>query len=177
MENAKKNSKLNSKELLPSAYCLVSCGYTLIELLVAITILGIIFGAGYISFRDFSRRQALAAAVRTVSGDLRLAQELALSGKKPAGCIILNGFKFKIASGSYDVVAACSFPEVEYGVKVGVPLPTGVTMNAQPSSSIFFKILGQGTNISSASPVVITLTQTNTGQTQTVTVTSGGEIK
>ncbi|KKR39915.1 MAG: Pilin assembly protein [Candidatus Woesebacteria bacterium GW2011_GWB1_40_101] len=120
-------------------------GYTLIELLVAITILGIIFGAGYISFRDFSRRQALTAAVRTVSGDVRLTQEMALSGKKP--------------------------------VKVGVPLPIGVTMAAQPSSSIYFKVLGQGTNILEGSPEVVTLTQVNSGQTQTVTVTSGGEIK
>jgi len=156
---------------------MTKCGYTLIELLVAITILGIIFGAGYISFRDFSRRQALTAAVRTVSGDVRLTQEMALSGKKPAGCITLNGYKFKIAPDSYDIVAACNFPEVEYDVKVGVPLPIGVTMAAQPSSSIYFKVLGQGTNILEGSPEVVTLTQVNSGQTQTVTVTSGGEIK
>ncbi len=152
-------------------------GYTLIELLVAITILGIIFSAGYISFRDFSRRQALAGAVRAVSGDLRLAQELAFSGKKPTGCITLNGYRFKTAADSYGIVAACSFPEIEYEVKVGVGLPVGVTMSAQPSPNIFFKILGQGNDISGGAPEVITLTQVNTSQTQTITITSGGEIK
>src|SRR3989338_688450 len=58
-------------------------GYTLIEILVAISITGMIFGAGFISFRDFSRRQVLVSAERALRGDLRLVQEYALIGKKP----------------------------------------------------------------------------------------------
>lgn len=152
-------------------------GYTLIELLIALTILGIIFGFGYISFRDFSRRQALNSAVRNVSGDLRLTQELALSGKKPVGCTTLSGFRFKISPSSYDIVAVCGSLGTEYGVKTGVSIAPGITMSASPSAVIFFKILGQGNNLTSGTDEVITLTQTATGKTQTVTVTSGGEIK
>ena len=37
-----------------------NAAYTLIEILVALTIVGLIFGIGYVNFRDFARRQALA---------------------------------------------------------------------------------------------------------------------
>src|SRR3990167_10524628 len=57
--------------------------YTLIELLVGLTIVGLLFGFGFVSFRDFSRRQAIEGAAKKVQGDLRLAQSLALAGKKP----------------------------------------------------------------------------------------------
>ena len=49
-------------------------GYTLIEILVALTIIGLLFSFGYVSFRDYSRRQAVSDAVKTMQGDLRLAE-------------------------------------------------------------------------------------------------------
>ena len=58
--------------------------YTLIEILVGLTIVGLLFGFGFVSFRDFSRRQTLAGSAKKVQGDLRLTQESALSGKKPS---------------------------------------------------------------------------------------------
>ena len=64
-------------------------GFTLIEILVSMTIIGFLFSFGYASFRDFSRRQALAGVVKQVQGDLRLAQQKALSGEKPSGCTTL----------------------------------------------------------------------------------------
>ena len=44
-------------------------GYTLIEILVGLAIIGLLFSFGFVSFRDYSRRQTLAGAVKEVQGD------------------------------------------------------------------------------------------------------------
>lgn len=148
--------------------------YTLIEILVSLTIVGLIFGVGYISFREFARRQALVGAARSLRGDLRLAQEQALAGKKPIGCTVLDGYRFSAASGSvYSIMAGCSNGNFSIG-KDSVPFPSGVSMNPVPGN-ILFKVLGQGTDL--ASDVEVNLVQEATGNTLKVTITTGGEIK
>lgn len=158
-------------------------GYTLIEILVALTILGLFFSFGLASFRDFSRRQALAGVAKGIQGDLRLAQQQALSGKKPnhAYCnspYVLNDFRFVVVSeAQYAVKAGCSGNTTAVSVKT-TDLPSGVTISSIPSPVLVkFKALGQGTNIASNGTATLTLTQTGTNNQITITVTSGGEIK
>ncbi|MFZ5932783.1 MAG: GspH/FimT family pseudopilin [Patescibacteria group bacterium] len=154
-------------------------GYTFVELLVALTIVGLIFGIGYVNFRDFSRRQALAGQARSVKGDLRLAQENALAGNKPSAIACnspntLDSYNFDVvSSGNYRIVASCSGGTV---IVKDVFLPSDVTISGS-LDPIIFKILGQGTNIASGAAATITLTQAATGNTRVVTVSSGGEIK
>jgi len=148
--------------------------YTLIEILVSLTIIGLIFGVGYISFREFARRQALAGAARSLRGNLRLAQEQALAGKKPIGCTVLDGYRFSTVSESvYSIMAGCSNGNFSIG-KNSVSFPIGVTMNPVPGD-ILFKVLGQGTDL--GSDVEVNLVQEVTGNTIKVTITTGGEIK
>lgn len=155
-------------------------GYTLIEILVGVTILGLFFSFGFASFRDFSRRQALSGTAKQVQGDLRLAQQQALSGKKPIGeeCNspdVLNSFGFRVVdSTSYSVRANCSGGSV---VIKDVTLPSGITISVPSPNPIRFKVLGQGTFITSGETATLTLTQVGTGNQATITVTSGGEIK
>ena len=160
-------------------------GYTLIEILVALTIIGILFGFGYVNFRDFSRRQALAGVVKQIQGDLRLAQQMAISGQKPpdpAGqkpsdpkCLApnsLNGYNFNvILPNEYQIVANCSGGTP--GNTKDVFLPSGI--NFVSSSSILFKVLGRGATISGASN--ITLHQDGTNASAVITVDSGGNIQ
>lgn len=83
--------------------------YTLIEILVSLTIIGILFGIGYVSFRDFARRQSIAGAAKVLQGNFRLAQQQALSGQKPSGCGTLDGVRLRINSTqSYAVEAVCN---------------------------------------------------------------------
>ena len=87
-------------------------GYTLIEILVVITIMATLFGFGYANFRDFSRRQALQGAVKQVQGSLRKVQQSAISGVKPNDpkCNdpqVLNGYDLNlsnVSSGVYTLV-------------------------------------------------------------------------
>ena len=155
-----------------------NAAYTLIEILVALTIVGLIFGIGYVNFRDFSRRQALAGTARSIMGDLRLAQEQALAGKKPVSAFCdspnqLNGYNFRVINASsYRLAANCSGGNVETKL---VTLPADITISSPSPNPITFKILGQGTNLSA--DATITLTQTGTSNTRSITVTTGGEIK
>lgn len=160
-------------------------GYTLIEILVAITIIGILFSVGYANFRAFSQRQVVLNAAKNLQGDLRLAQQIALSGQKPddpncnSPANSLNGYNFTILSGvSYEIRASCSGGAAASAEKTVDVLSGVVIASPFPSPNpVLFKVLGNGTNIPQGGSVVITLTQTGTNNKATITVTSGGEIK
>jgi prepilin-type N-terminal cleavage/methylation domain-containing protein len=154
-------------------------GYTLVEILVALTIIGLLFSFGFVSFRDFSRRQGLSDAAKAIQGDLRLAQGDAITGQKPdnISCNLpktLDSYSFNVLSDSeYRIEANCFGAPV---VIKDVNLPTDIAISASPNP-LKFKILGQGTNIASGLNWVLTLTQAGTSNVAKVTVTSGGEIK
>jgi len=144
-------------------------GYTLIELLVGISIVAVIFGIGLISYREFSRRQALTGVLKQVKADLRLAQQLALTGQKPEVCTKLIGYTFTATSSNYKIIASCSGGTVETKT---VDISADTTISA---GSVTFKILGQGTSLSS--PLTYTVTNTQAGTSGTVTIGVGGDIK
>lgn len=157
----------------------LTSAYTFIEILVALTIVSLIFSIGYVSFRDFSRRQALAGVVRSIRGDLRLAQGQAISGQKPSDISCdspstLSGYYFDIVSANnYRLVAQCSGGNV-VSKEVTIAADIFLSSNQDP---IVFKVLGQGTNVPQATPAIITLTQSGTLNIATITVSSTGEIK
>lgn len=155
-------------------------GFTLVEVLISLTIIGLLFGFGFANFRDFSRRQQMTGVAKSIMGELRLVQGKASAGEKPAGCgtNILSTYSFYITSSSnpysYQVIANCSG-----GKSVTIKtekLPSGISMTST-QNTISFKVLGQGTNIGAGQSVLITLTQTGTNNKSYITVTSGGEIK
>ena len=162
-----------------SHYARLNRGYTLIEILVVLTVIGILFSVGYVGYRDFSRRQSLAGAAKIVQGDLRKAQQNALSGIKPGGaaCLgtnTLDGYYFRVTSGStYEIGAACSGGNV---VTDTVSIPENITISIPSPNPIIFKVLGTGTNISTGDALV-TLTQGATNDTQTILIGSGGDVR
>jgi len=155
-------------------------GYTLVEILVALTVIGILFGAGFVGYRDFSRRQALAGAAKIIQGDMRKAQQNALSGIKPSDpkCNdpqTLIGYYFYVepAGSGYNVQANCSGGQVQVGNDIS--LPEGITISVPTPNPILFQVLGLGTNISGST--TLTVTQALTGYSATITIGSGGDIK
>ena len=152
-------------------------GYTLIEILVGMSIIGLIFSFGYISYRDFARRQSLLGSARRLKADLRLAQEQALAGKKPSSVACtgegsLNGYDFYVDSTtSYIIQANCVGGLVDEKV---VEVSSEISLVAVPNR-FTFKVIGKGTSLSGSA--TITLTQIVTGNTQIITVSPEGEIK
>ncbi len=153
-------------------------GYTLIEILVGLTIIGLIFGVGYVGFREFSRRQLLTSTARFIKSDLRLAQSKALAGEKPdspncQGSNLLNGYEFLVInSNTYRINALCTGGSVEVKTK---ELNSNDLIISTGINPIIFKPLGHGTNIPNPSEIV-SVTQISTGKIISVTVTQGGEI-
>jgi prepilin-type N-terminal cleavage/methylation domain-containing protein len=157
--------------------------YTLIEILVVLTIVAILFTVGYVGYRDFGRRQALAGIAKQIEGDLRLAQQMALSGEKPQSQACLNnaldGISFGISSAPYyyRIRAVCgNGGYTTYPLIKEVAFPTDITPTINIATAIIFKVLGQGTNIP-GSNAVITLTQAGTNKTISITVEPGGSIR
>ncbi len=180
-----KSSTRKTKTYITYTTCntFTTFGYTLIEILVGLTIIGLLFGVGSVNFRDFSRREALKGAVKQIQGDLRLTQSLASSGEKPisSSCnspdlLDSYGFRVSSASSNYSIEAYCTGSLTAVNIKT-VTIPSGITVSNPNPNPIKFKVLGQGTNISAGSSAVITVTQAGTNSQATVTVTSGGEIR
>lgn len=147
--------------------------YTLIELLLAMTIISIVFTIGIASFRDFSRRQALTGILKTVVADLRSAQQFALTGRKPTGCVTLSGYTFKITGQyTYELFANCTPSDIS--VKQINLTSNQIKISASPSL-VKFKVLGQGTDLSA--PLTITLTHDITSTTGQIIVGTGGDIE
>lgn len=146
--------------------------YTLIELLIGISIISIIFSVGFASYRDFSRRQALTGVTKAIVSDLRLIQQKSLSGEKPDSCTTLLGYQMDITSlTSYDLVAVCLTNVV---VKTVDLTEDEVTISSSVDP-VQFKVLGQGTNLTSEA--VITMTNSKMGKSSEVLVGIGGDIK
>jgi prepilin-type N-terminal cleavage/methylation domain-containing protein len=142
--------------------------YTLIELLIGLSIIAITFSVGIAGYREFSRRQAIVGVQKQVNADLRLAQQLALSGQKPDGCTKLDGYEFNSILTGYEIKAFCTNSTTTTKT---VNFSNNFTISA---GNVIFKVLGQGTNLSSS--LVYTLTEANSGTSVAVTVGVGGEI-
>ena len=153
--------------------------YTLIEILVTLTIIGILFTVGYANFRSFSQRQGVLNVAKSLQGDLRLAQQKALSGEKPndARCTSpnrLNGYGVVFNASGYTVEADCngvmvSVKDVAFTSDISIVSPF-------PSPNpIIFKVLGNGTNIDTSTS--ITISQAGTTNKTSVVIDSGGNIQ
>lgn len=163
---------------------LQSSGYSLIELLVSIAIMAIIFSVGIANYRSFARRQVLTNNVKSVQGDLRLAQQAALSGQMPAdpqcngATNELKGFNFQIIDSThYEIRANCTGGNATDALKSKV-LDSGITF-ASPfpaPNPILFKVLGSGTNLSSGS-ITLTLSQASTGLSTQISISKNGNIQ
>ena len=171
------NKKRVSKGFTRTTNALV-WGYTLVEILVGLTIIGMVFGVGFASFRSFARRQSVSSAIRALKADLRLAQEQALAGKKPdsPNCNtpnLLDGYNFVVDSSSqYTIQARCTGGTVTIkqvnldNLTISIPFP----------NPILFKVLGQGTNIAGTSQANLVVEEIQTGFALAIAALPSGDV-
>lgn len=159
-----------------------SKGYTLIELLAGISIMGIVFGVGLIGYREFSRRQELDGVVKKLRSAVQETQQLALNGEKPDNPFCnepnrLVDYRIRIdLPATYVIRASCTGGNVT--VATVVLSDSGDIVATRPTPNpIIFKVLGRGTNITVGSTATIVLTQQSTGSQAFLTVDYSGTIK
>lgn len=153
----------------------ISFGYSIIELLVVISIMIIIFTLGLANYKNFSQKQKLENIASQIKGDLRLAQEYASGARKTGVCTELHGYTFsRNGSSRYEVRQNCDANACNAGdVIKSITLPTGITLSN--FSCFRFNVLGRGTDRSG--DIVITVNLANSSYTKNVTITKYGEIK
>lgn len=113
-------------------------GYTLLELLIVILIIGILVTLTTANFREFSQRQVLKGVQTQIIADLNFARSSAKSGKIPSGCNgTFLGYHFVVTSTTtYRVDAVCSLSRV-YGLKNGT-IPANVFIRAPSTNPLRF---------------------------------------
>lgn len=149
-------------------------GFTIVEVLIVIVIIGMIMVVGSVRFREFSQRQAVVNAKRMILSDLRAAQSDATSGRKPDTCTdTLTGYSFdRINSTTYEIYALCGSPSVLIK-RATVPGGITFTMTIEP---LIFRSVSQGTNLTTGQ--VSTITIVNSGvNSDTIEIRPSGEIR
>lgn len=152
-------------------------GYSLIEILVAVTIIGILTGSSLVGYNRFQGRQGLKSAGDQLTSDLRLTQQKALSGQKASGWCqganeSLTGWRLIFTSPTvYDIRGVCS--NAATTIFKSITLPNSTTKSSGDSSVDFAAVNGTTTDAS------FTLSrQLGTSVSQiTVTTTSAGLVR
>lgn len=144
-------------------------GFTLIEILIAISIVALVGGLVLANYTRYNKNQQLKQAALTLKSNLRLAQSKATTGQKPRlGCTELLGYQVTFSSSSsYSTQAVCT--EGPSGEAISVSLPTGIQFSSIPNP-ITFGVLTRGI----ASDVTITLT--NTAKNYAISLSRSGDI-
>lgn len=119
-------------------------GFTLIELMVVVGITLLLSGGGIAAYTKFNDRQLIKKQGAALTDLLRLAQNKALTGEKPASgaCVglSLQGYRVRWTGSQFVVEAVCGGQGVE--VKQSLTLSPQVSLVS--GSQVLFKVLGQG---------------------------------
>ncbi len=153
----------------------VKNGFTLIELIVAFSVISILATVGVASFVSYSRLQTLQTATYELSTTLGLARSRAYSQVKPSECTgqtSLDGYRvtLSVSDNSYVLDAICSGSS---HTELAKTLPKDITFDRlqSTSTSFLFPVIAGG--VVGAGKIVVS----GYGQTKTITVNSAGDIR
>jgi len=136
-------------------------GFTLIEVLLSIALIGLIAGIGAVVFQQLQSRNDLDVAAATVAADYRRAQALSRASdadttwgvRVDVGTITLfQGASFAARIATFDEVSATpssitpsGFQEVVFAKLTGLPQTTGTLTLTGPNDSRTITLNAQGT--------------------------------
>lgn len=144
-------------------------GFTLLELLISVTIMMLLVGMGVASFITFNERQQLTGAAKELQEFFRSAQTRSRTGDIPAGCGAFSGYNVQMAidNPSVQMYAVCSTGNVLRSEKT-------LTGAARPTVAVNMTFLSLKGGVTNASAVVLKLPSGDL--TYSFRVTEGGEI-
>jgi len=161
---------------LQSNKSLTNSGFTILELLVVLLVLGILLGTGVAGYRDFSRRQNVANAKRQIETGLRFAQSEASAGKRGTCSGDFEGYKFHMYGSYYEIFITCSLGDE---LVKHEDLDSSVAVAISGQNPFIFLALAGGTDIPPippGSPTVFDITS-ESGGNSTISINSQGQIQ
>lgn len=178
----KLQSNEKSENLCPKFSLLASRfnhGFTLVEILVGLSIMALLFVGGYTAYREFQRRQVVASVATELKTNLSLVRQRALSGEKGLDCVgkTFVGYQFGITDSThYYYRPSCPDQAIYSNSTTTITLPQGVAISGT-NLPVVFKTIGQGTDLANDAVITITLTSDATSTPKTVTIKKGGAIE
>lgn len=146
-------------------------GFTLIELIVSISILMLLVSGLLASYNNYNQSQSVGQSAQSVKANVRLAQSKALSGVKPSsGCTELSGYTVSFTQTTYSFQARCT--EGLVGTATQLTLAQGVSFSPVPSS-FTFGVLTRGLLNTDSSR---TMTISGFNKTYTLSIEPNGTI-
>lgn len=153
-------------------------GFSLIELLVSISIISVLFGVGIAAYNEFNRKQIMTQNAKQVESDLRLAQNKALTGQKDCVTVCGGDINGRCTNTSLPLVGwFINFTTKEIYGKCStsvfgtstITYPDSITVTSSPSPIMFSTL-----NIGSPSA---TICLSGYGKIYKLSLTASGEIK
>ena len=130
-------------------------GFTLIELMVAVSVGLVVTGMIIVNYNSYNTTQQLKQAALTLKNNIRFIETKAASGVKPSGsCTSLTGWNMTFSANGYTYGANCN--GVAAGTTTTVTFPSGVTLTSLPSQNpIVFYVLSRGTNLNASATITL----------------------
>ena len=163
-----------------------SLGFTLIELMVGVSVMLLLITYGWVNFVSANERQQLIASGKMIASELRLAQKQATSGEKPtSGSCSLEPFKgVQIrATNSSTIVkeVVCGDLNNVFQELNEVALPSSITLSSDSDDFlVFFRTLSEGVTFGPgvvAPMITIILEKDGMNQQYSIEVFSSGDIR
>lgn len=144
-------------------------GFTLVEMLIVISVFALMTTGAVLSYRSFSQRQQVIQSAKNIQDAMRFAQKKSRVGEKPTGCGTLSGYTVAGTTNSTTITltAACTNPTQNYQVTTST-LVGGARLESAFSTT--FGVITGGVTGSNSVSVVLG------SYTYTFNVNVGGDI-
>ena len=152
-------------------------GFTLIELMVMIAVVGIMTTVGFVSLKSGQNKNKLKSAQAEITAMIKLAQSYALQGKKDNNDAVPKYYGVKFSADGKSYVFCSSSNATDYGCNNSIethPFSGGINLSVGQNSLIWFDIPNGNCKLSSAGSLLLTLKLDS--NEKTITVSPGGSI-
>jgi type II secretory pathway pseudopilin PulG len=142
-------------------------GFTLVEILVATTVIMGLTGLVVANFGSFSGNQKMKQAGKTLKNDLRFVQTRAQSALKPTGCNKLVSYQVAFTQTTYQYQPVCDTGL--FGSPTTITVPSGIVFSPIPTA-VTFKVL------SGIPDKTLQIVMSGSGRTYSIRIDQNGDI-